>query len=120
MWRLLRQPKTVFKGITVDQTVGESDVIPALGGLQVIAVPGHSPGQIAFWQPQRKILFTGDTMMHVLGLRLPLVMATVDMAEAKRSIKKVAELNAEIACFGHGEPLTQNTAAQIHAFAARL
>lgn len=121
IWRLMRTPKTVFKGITVDQTVAEGDVIPALGGLQVFAVPGHAPGQIAFWQPQRKILILGDTMMHIFsGLRLPFAIATVDMAEAKRSIKKVAQLDAEIACFGHGNPMTIHTAAQIRAFAERL
>ena len=59
----------------------------------------------------------GDTMMHVAGLRLPLAMATPDMDEARRSIQKVAQLDAEIACFGHGQPLTQNAAAQIRAFA---
>jgi glyoxylase-like metal-dependent hydrolase (beta-lactamase superfamily II) len=118
IWRLMRSPKTVFKGITVDQTVAEGDVIPALGGLQVVAVPGHAPGQIAFWQPQRKILIMGDTMMHIFGgLRLPFAVATVDMAEAKRSIKKVAQLDVEIACFGHGNPITENTATQIRLFA---
>lgn len=108
------------RGITVDQAVREGDVIPTLGGLQVVATPGHSPGQIAFWQPERKILITGDTMMHVVGLRLPFAVATVDMAEAKRSIKKVAQLDAEIACFGHGNPMTSDTAAQIRAFANRI
>lgn len=108
------------KGITVDQAVSEGDVIPALGGLRVVAVPGHSPGQIAFYQPERKLLIMGDTMMHVFGLRLPMAMATPDMDEAKRSIKKVAALDVDIACFGHGQPIIGGASAQIRAFAARL
>lgn len=109
------------KGITVDQALNEGDVIPALGGLRVVATPGHSPGQIAFYQPERRIIILGDTMMHVFGgLRLPMAMATPDMAEAKRSIQKVAALDVEIACFGHGQPLTTDAGTQIRAFAARL
>ncbi len=108
------------KGITVDQAVSEGDVIPALGGLRVVAVPGHSPGQIAFYQPERKILIMGDTMMHMFGLRLPMAMATPDMDEARRSIKKVAALDVDIACFGHGQPMIGNVSAQLRAFAARV
>jgi glyoxylase-like metal-dependent hydrolase (beta-lactamase superfamily II) len=118
---MLLSPPMTLKGITVDRTVKDGDVIEALGGLQVVATPGHSPGHLCFWQPDRKILFTGDVMMYLLGrLRLPLAAFTPDMAENIRSIKKVAALDVEVACFGHGEPLTQNTAATIRAFAQRV
>ncbi len=110
-----------FKGITVDRTVNDGDRIDAFGGLQVVATPGHSPGQIAFYQPERKILFTGDTMGNLLGkLRLPFAFATPDMDEARRSIRKVAALDVEIACFGHGVPLTHDTNAAIRAFAQQI
>lgn len=117
---LLHAPPMTFKGIKVDRTVKEGDVIESMGGLRVVATPGHSAGQIAFWQPERKILFMGDTMMHTVGLRLPLAMATIDMDEAKRSIGKVAKLDARVACFGHGEPLTDDTADKIRTFAKRV
>ena len=101
-------PAQTFNGITIDRTVSDGDRIDAFGGLEVVATPGHSPGQIAFYQPERKILFTGDTMMNLWGkLRPPFAMATPDMDEAKRSIQKIAALDVEIACFGHGVPLTQ-------------
>ncbi len=121
MMRLMPTPTPKMTGITVDRTVNDGDVIPALGGLRVVATPGHSPGQIAFYQPERKIIILGDTLMHLFGgLRLPLPMFTADMDEAKRSIKKVAALDIEIACFGHGQPITENANGQIRAFAARL
>jgi len=109
------------KGIIVDQTVNEGDVIDALGGLQVIATPGHSPGHICFWQPERKILIAGDVMMRPFGkLRLPIAAFTTDMAEDIRSIGKVAALDPEVACFGHGEPLIENTVTLIRAFAQKV
>ncbi len=114
-------PAQTFKGITIDRTVSDGDRIDAFGGLEVIATPGHSPGQIAFYQPERKILFTGDTLMNLWGkLRPPFAMATPDMDEAKRSIQKVAALDVEIACFGHGAPLTQDTNAALRAFAEQI
>ncbi len=114
----LPMPKQAVK---VDRTVRDGDLIEALGGLQVIATPGHSPGHICFWQPERKILFVGDVMMHVFGgLRLPIASATPDMQENIRSIHKLAQLDAKIACFGHGQPITQDAAAQVRAFAQSL
>src|SRR6185436_17575894 len=51
----LKVPAQTNKGITVDRTVSDGDMIlEALGGLQIIATPGHSPGHISFWQPERK------------------------------------------------------------------
>ena len=114
-------PPSRFTGITVDRTVTDGDVIDSLGGLRVIATPGHAPGHVSYWQPERRILFTGDVMMHLFGkLRLPFGAYTVDMEENKRSIQKVARLEPLIACFGHGKPLTQNTSAVIKAFAQRI
>ena len=108
---------------TVDRTVSDGDVIEALGGLQVIATPGHSPGHVSFWQPERKILFVGDGIMNAFGLsgmRLPFTVSTPDMAENIRSVRKIAELDAKIVCFGHGEPITQDAAAKIRAFATTI
>lgn len=109
---------------TVDRTISDGDVIAeVMGGLQVIATPGHAPGHICFWQPERKILFAGDVIMNAFGvggLRLPFAIATPDMAENIRSVRKIAELDAEIVCFGHGEPITQDAAAKIRAFASTI
>lgn len=114
-------PPSRFTGITVDRTVSDGDVIESMGGLQVVATPGHAPGHVSYWQPERRILFTGDVMMHLFGkLRLPFAAYTVDMAENKRSVQKVAQLEPLIACFGHGVPLTQNTGDTIKAFAQRI
>lgn len=121
IWRYVNVPQQPLKGTPVDRTVRDGDVIDAFDGLQVVATPGHSPGQVAFYQPERKILFTGDTMMHLFGgLRLPFAIATPDMDEAKRSICKVAALDVEIACFGHGAPLINNANATIRAFADKI
>lgn len=97
-----------------------SQLPEVLGGLQVIFTPGHTRGHVCFWQPDRRLLFCGDVVLRLPQLRLPFPIVTVDMAENKRSVKKLAELDASVVCFGHGQPLMQNTSSQLRAFAAKF
>jgi len=114
-------PNVRFKPVPVARLVDEGDVIEGvLGGLQVIPTPGHALGQIAFYQPQLKLIILGDTMMRFFGLRLPLIPATMNMTQAKESIRKLCDMDIEIACFGHGEPILQGAGDQIRAFARKL
>jgi glyoxylase-like metal-dependent hydrolase (beta-lactamase superfamily II) len=105
----------------VDREVQDGETLPeVLGGLTVVATPGHAPGHLAFWQPALRLLFCGDVIFRLPNLRLPYSFFTVDMEENKRSIRRVAALEPAIVCFGHGRPLRQNTAAAIHAFAQKV
>lgn len=118
LYRFIRLPQTKFPYVPVGRVVSDGDFIPGvLGGLRVVGTPGHAPGQIAFYQPDKKLIILGDTLMHLLGLRLPIRMATPDMDEAKRSIRKVCDLDIEIVLFGHGDPILSGGKAQIQAFA---
>jgi glyoxylase-like metal-dependent hydrolase (beta-lactamase superfamily II) len=117
----LRPPETFIpKPATVNRVLKDGEILPEiLGGLQVVATPGHAPGHLAFWHPERKILFCGDVLFNWPNLRLPFAPLTVDMTENKRSIAKIAALEPEIVCFGHGRPLVKNAAARLQAMAKR-
>ena len=91
-----------------------------LGGLQVVWTPGHSPGHTAYWQAEKGIIFCGDVMMRMTGLSLPFAAFTPSMAENKRSIRRVVELEPRIVCFGHGQPMMTDTAAAIRQFAQKV
>jgi glyoxylase-like metal-dependent hydrolase (beta-lactamase superfamily II) len=119
--RLLRPPRITLRGTPVDRPVRHGEVLSdVLGGLQVIATPGHTPGHVSFWQPALGIVFCGDVIAAARGMRLPSHDWTVDMAENRRSVRKLADLNARIVCFGHGAPLTHNTARLIADFARKV
>jgi glyoxylase-like metal-dependent hydrolase (beta-lactamase superfamily II) len=122
IWRLMRFPPQKFKGTSVDRELADGDILPeVMGGLHVIATPGHSPAHISFWQPERKALIIGDVVMRAFGnIRLPYAAFSVDLDEDKRSIQKLAGYDAQVVCFGHGEPLMQNGAEAIRAFAQKL
>ena len=51
--------------LTVDRNLSEGDTLP-LGDeiIQVLHVPGHSPGGLAFYVPQTNLLFSGDTIFN--------------------------------------------------------
>jgi glyoxylase-like metal-dependent hydrolase (beta-lactamase superfamily II) len=91
------------------------------GGFQAIATSGH----LAYWQPQRRILFCDDALFctlsrHPSGLRLPFELFTVDIGENIRSVKRLAALEPSIICFGHGQPMMKGSAATLRACAEAL
>lgn len=113
---------SLFPHVPVARMLRDGEVLDEVfGGLQVIATPGHAPGHLSFWHPERRALIVGDVMVHLpTRLMLPPAAFTYDMAENIRSIGRVARLEPHIACFGHGEPLLASTVKRIGDFAQRV
>ncbi|MDH6123934.1 MBL fold metallo-hydrolase [Kitasatospora sp. GP82] len=101
----------------VDVEVEDGDVLDFGGGAQVVAVPGHTDGSIALHLPGPGVLFTGDAVAGVGGQPI-LGVFNLDRARAIESFRRLAELDAAVAVFGHGEPITSGTAAAMRAAAA--
>lgn len=108
-------------GTPVARVVADGDVLEdVFGGVEIVHTPGHSPGHISLWQAHKRILITGDVVMHLpWGIRLPIAAFTSDMDEDRRSLTRIAALDAEIVCFGHGRPLRGKDAVKLKAAAAK-
>ncbi|MFQ5855685.1 MAG: MBL fold metallo-hydrolase [Anaerolineae bacterium] len=105
--------------VTVDVVLNhESDT--TLGRLRPIPTPGHTAGHTSFLTPESDILFAGDAILNNRGLSLPFQIATEDPDQARKSIKQLAALDFDVACFGHGPPMTRNADQQVRRFAASL
>ncbi len=89
----------------VDVEVEDGEELPIAGGIKVVHTPGHTPGHLAFLLPAKKVLFVGDAAANILRLGMPFGMYTADPEQAKESIRKLAGLEFDIACFGHGRVL---------------
>ncbi|MFE2143712.1 MBL fold metallo-hydrolase [Streptomyces sp. NPDC059456] len=100
----------------VDLEVEDGEVLPFGDGAVVVHAPGHTAGSIGIHLPRHGVLFTGDCIAGV-G-RVMLGVFNVDGAQARASFRRLAELAPSVACFGHGDPLTQDTAATLLAAAA--
>jgi glyoxylase-like metal-dependent hydrolase (beta-lactamase superfamily II) len=116
VWRLLAfLPKLLMNNRVapsrVDRELNDGDEIDLDGGAKVVHVPGHTPGSIAVHLPRRKLLFAGDAAGNALGLGPPsgpLGMFNEDHAQADASFRKLAQLDFDVACFGHGKPLDKD------------
>jgi len=98
-----------YEYVSVDRRLEDGDEVevPLLGGLRVIHLPGHTRGSIALYQPERRMVFSGDTLRNEKGLLAgPPPQFTPDIEESFRGIReKLLPLDFEILLPGHGEPL---------------
>jgi len=74
-----------------------------IGPLRVIETPGHTSGSICLYEPEEKLLFTGDTVFAdgVGRFDLP----TGNRNDLKSSIEKLASLDVRIVYPGHGDTI---------------
>lgn len=74
-----------------------------VGGLQVLASPGHTPGHISLFLPEQRVLFAGDSIQIAGGQPRPSSGGnTWDLALAQRSFASQMQLQPEHLCCGHG------------------
>lgn len=79
-----------------------------VGGFEVLEVPGHTVGSLAFWRSADRVLVVGDAAWHVLpGRRASPVPAAfgTDHASTHRSFDRLLALEPHVVAFGHGSPL---------------
>jgi hydroxyacylglutathione hydrolase len=93
----------------VTRALAEGDLV---GGFEVLEVPGHSPGALAFWRQRDRVLVCGDVLAN-FGLRpsrprLVLAPAALssDYEQNRHSAARLAGLRPRLACFGHGFAIT--------------
>ena len=78
-------------------------------GWIAVHAPGHTPGHTAFYRPESHLLIAGDALGSVRNkqIRLPKRIYAEDWAAALRSVQKLADLEPDVICFGHGGELHQ-------------
>ncbi|HTE68988.1 MAG TPA: MBL fold metallo-hydrolase [Actinomycetes bacterium] len=93
----------------VSRALREGDLVERF---EVLEVPGHSPGALAFWRERDRVLVCGDVLanfgLHPSRPRLVLAPAALssDYEQNRRSAARLAGLRPRLACFGHGFALT--------------
>ncbi|MDP6101857.1 MAG: MBL fold metallo-hydrolase [Dehalococcoidia bacterium] len=106
-----RRPQAVrqFPDTPVHETMDDGDVIPCLEGLRIIHSPGHTPGSISPLLTGPEVLFLGDSVLNnVDRLSRPLMWDRSKRRQLDASLHALRDLEADLACFGHGPPLTED------------
>ncbi|OBB36444.1 MBL fold metallo-hydrolase [Mycobacterium sp. 852002-51961_SCH5331710] len=104
--------------VPVDRELRDGDILDFGGGAEVLAIPGHTEGSIAIHLPQHGVLLTGDTIANVGTLMLGTF--NQDRACTVASFRRLAALDVDTACFGHGEPIISGAGARLREVAAAL
>ncbi|MHB8509259.1 MAG: MBL fold metallo-hydrolase [Candidatus Dormibacteria bacterium] len=115
--------ETLFSGPPhkVGRLLQEGDEV---AGFRVHHTPGHTMGEVIFFRETDRVAIVGDVLngMNLLttrtGIHEPPAGFSRDPAENRRSIRKLAELEPRILCFGHG-PVSRDPA-QLKKFVTRL
>ncbi len=93
----------------VDETLKDGDAVDAAGGLIAYHTPGHTPGHLSFYQPERKILFSGDLFF---GEGDRAVLTTPDFTHhgptALISARRMAKLSVDSLMLYHGGPILKD------------
>jgi glyoxylase-like metal-dependent hydrolase (beta-lactamase superfamily II) len=97
-----------------DELLGEGD---AFGPLQVLHAPGHSPGHLAFWWPERRFLIAGDGVATWPSLCAGWSGFNLNHAQHRATLQRLAALDSAIVGVGHGEPITDAASDKVHELA---
>ena len=95
----------------VDIALKDGDILDIAGGLQVIHVPGHTPGSIALYQGQKRIMFFGDVIRNNANKGLTIGIPekfNVDTRQVIADAGKLLNYPIEYALFGHGAAVAEN------------
>ena len=82
----------------------------AFGPMRVLHMPGHSPGHLAFYWPERSFLIAGDAIATWPSLSAGWKAFNLNPTQHAASVRRMAALDARIVGVGHGEPITEDAA----------
>ena len=100
-----------FPAFEPQRSLVGGDSLNIAGGVEVIHTPGHSAGHVSLlWKKDRNVLFTGDAVANVMGLGY--AVAYDDFDTGKKSAARLAQLEFEVAVFGHGRPILSGASAR--------
>jgi glyoxylase-like metal-dependent hydrolase (beta-lactamase superfamily II) len=105
--------------VRVDHELDHGDRIDLGNGLWAtcVAAPGHTPGSVAYHVPAAGVLFTGDSIARGPTGDPMLGVFNADPPGAAASLRSLAALQPAMACFGHGDPLSDNAGAALETLA---
>jgi glyoxylase-like metal-dependent hydrolase (beta-lactamase superfamily II) len=92
--------------VSVGGEVIDGQTIPVAGGLLPVWTPGHTEGHLVYlWPRDGGVLFVGDAAARLLRLRPGPIYE--DYQRGVQSLRTLAGLEFEAACFAHGRPIAR-------------
>lgn len=96
------EPDWVLTGGEVIQT--------ALGALEVVCTPGHSPGHVCLFAADRRAMFTGDHILERITPNIGWLPGRDALGEYLDSLSKVEPFDLDFVIPSHGNPFPDHRA----------
>ncbi|MEV1023393.1 MBL fold metallo-hydrolase [Streptomyces sp. NPDC050264] len=101
------------------EELADGDVLDFGDGARVVGAPGHTDGSIALRLPAHGVLFTGDAVAaSPVDGQVMLGVLNLQRDRAIASFRRLAALDSDVACFGHGDPVVGGAATALRTAAA--
>ncbi len=106
--------------VVVTRPVEDGEQLP--GGWAAVHTPGHTPGHLAYWHAEARILIAGDALGSRLRgeIRANIGPYSEDNEQVVASVRKLAALEPETICFGHGSEIVGGAAQILNRLASSL
>lgn len=89
--------RALIDGMTVEADLGRFDVYET---------PGHAPSHVCLFEPERRILISGDHVLGRIALYYDYGWTPDPVGEYLDSLERVRRLDARLCLSGHGRPFT--------------
>ena len=96
----------------IDEPVADG---AAVGPLEVLDLPGHSPGHLGFHWAERGLVIAGDAIATWPRFEAGWPAFNLNVEQHRDSVRRLASLEARIVGVGHGDPIAQGAADRVHA-----
>jgi glyoxylase-like metal-dependent hydrolase (beta-lactamase superfamily II) len=108
-------------GIQADVILGQGDLIGACGGIEIIHVPGHSPGNLCLYLRKYKAIIAGDSMFGDSegNLEAPPMKYCSDVEEATENLNKLKGYDFDKILLSHGKNTYENAKVKLLELIAR-
>ncbi|HOQ11232.1 MAG TPA: MBL fold metallo-hydrolase [Spirochaetota bacterium] len=120
-WRNKTKIHKVFsKRITSpDFLLQDGQALPFFSEWTVIYTPGHTSHDIALFHKEKRILYCGDSIIHIKN-KFYLPLPVIFRKKMKKSYQKLGSLQATTILLPHGSDIKTNNSEEIFAYMERL
>ncbi|HTW11106.1 MAG TPA: MBL fold metallo-hydrolase [Solirubrobacteraceae bacterium] len=105
--RISDMPSGIAAAIEPDHELTEGVTVDTdLGTWQAYETPGHAPSHVCLYQPEQRVLISGDHVLGRISLYFDYGWTPDPIDEYMHSLEVVDGLGARLALSGHGKPFT--------------
>ncbi|MGD0804047.1 MAG: MBL fold metallo-hydrolase [Candidatus Bathyarchaeia archaeon] len=102
-------------GVEADIGLEHGDLIDACGGIEIVAIPGHSNGNLAYYLRDEKAMIVGDTIFgdDQGNLYPPPAKYSDDAEMAKREITRLLNYDFDKLLLAHGKNILRDAKREV-------